>query len=452
MPADGGLSGLGLIMQLGGSLYLGMAVMVFTTLLFLDVDPPGVSMFLLFLAASAGRSWVHRSAGVTLLYGTPAGSLQRPLSGVKTYIWVALAHTSLSAWVFFDLIPDTSTIVGLLLSLCAWPIALAVATRRPGIAAMAEVRPRTGDFGLEGASILMSILGVIGVLFSAVLLYVAIVQNVGDGILMKTSFITIAGLLLVRSVMHVIAGERGVSEGDRKAATDAIASYVSFGKVVSGVAGVLLAFMIFRMGSVFSGVFLVGVTVHLLLVWPLALDSFIDRYHIDVSLSETSVSRAPDSGLTTLGWLLLAFGSLAVVGAGTSVLFDVPSSNNEMLPGLNAWSVAAAKGHSPWFFVPIAGLQLWAGIELLSMTARARLAAMLYGGIATLVTLYLVWPVISDMSSLGGMLRAHGLGDGLIKVAQLGMALALPMATLGLAVRHGSSMRAVARYRGEESE
>lgn len=449
MPVDHGLSGLGLIMQLGGSLYFALAVMVFSTLLFLDGGVEHFGLLLLFFAASAVRSWFHRGAGTTMLYGTPAGSLQRPLSGVNTYIWVALGHTALATWVFLDLQPDKSLVAGLVLSLCAWPVVLAIATRRRAITAMSETRPRADDFGLEGASILMVIFGVIGVLSSVVMLYVFLFKSVGGAGLTKTSLVIMAGLLLFRSVLHVIAGERGISEADREAVTLAVERYVSFSKVSTGVVGVLLSFNVFQMGSVFSGVFLIGGIVYLLLIWPLALDSFVDRYRIDVALSETAVSRAPDSGLTTLGWLLVAFGAIGTVSALASVVLDVPSMGNEILPGLNMSSLVGTQEYSPLWFVAIAGLQLWAGLELLYMSARARMAAAIYGGVAALVTLYLVWPMINDLASLARVMQSGVLGDGLIQVAQLGMAVALPVATFALAVRGGRSIRATARYRAE---
>src|SRR5678815_3118419 len=73
VPADQGLSSLGLIMQLGGTVFAGAATL-FGFLQMLERHGRSDAMWmLLVLALCVGRSFVHRMAGTELLYGRPTG-------------------------------------------------------------------------------------------------------------------------------------------------------------------------------------------------------------------------------------------------------------------------------------------------------------------------------------------------------------------------------------------
>ena len=91
MPADHGLSSLGLLMQLGGTIFLA----IFAYLAIIPLMLGGASAgnetwwWFLFAAASAIRSSFHRSAGRSMVYGSPNG----PLGPTRLYIAVAAVHT-----------------------------------------------------------------------------------------------------------------------------------------------------------------------------------------------------------------------------------------------------------------------------------------------------------------------------------------------------------------------
>ena len=71
--ADGGATGLGLIMQLGGGLYLGLMGMVTFNLMSLSGRAKGTGVFILFGLLSMMRSAFHMAAGSSLMY-SPARS------------------------------------------------------------------------------------------------------------------------------------------------------------------------------------------------------------------------------------------------------------------------------------------------------------------------------------------------------------------------------------------
>jgi hypothetical protein len=143
--------------------------------------------------------------------------------------------------------------------------------------------------------------------------------------------------------------------------------------------------------------------------------------------------------MTALGWLLLAIG-----------VFDLASSLPGALSGhagldrVMFWMTRlgeqtpldmAAAARSPWWPVGIAMTAVWAGLELVHMTDRHRVAATIYGVVASVATIYISWP---QLEALGHAFRMVGVEDALGSVAgfmQLAISLVLPVATAVLANR-----------------
>ena len=97
VPADQGLSALGLLMQLGGSLFAAIATLA-TVMMMLSGGGRGgdKAIILLVLGATITRSVFHRAAGTELLYGSRGlDRTQAPLAGMKRYIVIALAQSAL---------------------------------------------------------------------------------------------------------------------------------------------------------------------------------------------------------------------------------------------------------------------------------------------------------------------------------------------------------------------
>jgi hypothetical protein len=447
MPADRGLTSLGLLMQLSGSLYLGFMLLLGATLLFADSDADGVGRLLMFFAISAVRSGFHRAAGATLIYGSPPASFRDPFDGIRMYIVIAFVHTLLCAWLLKPVLPDTSLLVSALALLAAWPVTLAVVVRLPAFAVMSAERPRSEDLGLEGASVLMLILGTVGALFSGLLLF-SVFKSAGpsDGFT-KLAMIVISGVLVVRSCAHVLAGKRGLSGSEREVAVAAIRRYIKLSKLSAAVVGILGAMVMMRLGSIFFSFVWIGALIFFLLIWPFILDQFLDRYEIDVGMG-SHVYRAPDAGLTALGWLLLALGATNLVHALAPLLLDIPEYGAGLIAAMDAWDMAPA-GHSPWLFLAVSGLQLWAAIELCAMSSRARLAASIYGGVTIALTLYVLWPVLRELGGFHDVTMALGNENGFQRIAQLGLALVIPVAAIVLANLEGFAVQARARYRSD---
>lgn len=99
IPADRGVTTLGLLMQLAGSLFAAFAALL-VSLRILELRHGGRSEALwlfLILGLSIVRSLYQRMAGNDLLYGAEAdvdGNARSPLTGLKRYITLALVQSA----------------------------------------------------------------------------------------------------------------------------------------------------------------------------------------------------------------------------------------------------------------------------------------------------------------------------------------------------------------------
>src|SRR5688500_845029 len=96
VPADQGLSSLGLLMQLAGNVLAAYAGLIAFMALF-ALSGSGMTMWVfLVLGVSIGRSLMHRAAGAQLLYGSNElrddGKVNR-MGGIHKYVLFALAQT-----------------------------------------------------------------------------------------------------------------------------------------------------------------------------------------------------------------------------------------------------------------------------------------------------------------------------------------------------------------------
>ncbi|MBP6630478.1 MAG: hypothetical protein KBG28_22315 [Kofleriaceae bacterium] len=466
-PADHGLSALGLIMQLAGSVFgaivTGTLVVSLLTIMMMSSMRGGgggqdsVVLWILLLAAASGvRSWYHRGAGTQLLYGTDA-----PLSGIRRYVAVAFAQTALIL-LFLLIKADAGGKVLLTMGamLGAWPAALAILLVTPRIKALGErPLPVPEDKGFEGVSILMTILGLTGLGFALIMLY-GIFKLPGElmsktpVVLMMLTFIALA----VRSGLHVRAGWTGLSQVDMNASVEAAGRYADFGVITAFVGGgaMLVIFLDMPGGITGSAFFMilayVSMIAYLLAAWPMIIRRYFgERQFSDLMAGvEAPVHRrAPDMGLTALGWLLTAFAVMTLGMTVPGALFSDGSGAASFgrmgggLDGLMAMS-ATIPGHSPWWGVGVAGLQLWAGLELIRMSDLHKPIATAYGVVATVVALWLNWPALKSMSGSLGILKEGPLGSMLYMSIAVG--LIIPIGTAILVNRHGMA-GAQARYR-----
>jgi len=266
-----------------------------------------------------------------------------------------------------------------------------------------------------------------------------------------------AAALVVRSGLHVHAGWVGLNASDDpERAIHAANRYGSFGLISAFIAAgaAFISFLSFGGGGFLIMIGYVVMLCVLLAAWPLIIRTFFGERQFQ-GLMATSAGgqetprRAPDMGLTALGWLLLA---LAVMALGTtlpSALFGSSSSaGSELRGGFGGPELLMALSsstHSPWWNTGVAFLQLWAALALIRMSPHHRLASMVYGVAAAVIAIYLHWPALKSMGGFAGLL---GNGKMFDVMTYWGVALALivPVGTIALVNRQQIAL-ARARYR-----
>ncbi len=390
IPADRGLTGLGLLMQLGGSVLVayGALIAVVSVLMPASPDSPRMTMFLLGIV-SALRSSFHRSAGTNLLYGSPKGHL----FGLKRYVLVGIVQSIVAFFLLKNMEMPTDVSLYLLVILLAWPTTLGLMMLLPQFKLGSSKLPHPEDMGFESLAVLMTIMGIAGSLIMGLVVYSMVSSEVMRSEVPGILAILLSGMLLVRSVFHAQAGMRGISGIDSDRAMATANRYVQFGTVSAIITGALfLLQMLMQSVHLASLVVAFGVS-YLLLIWPNILRTFIGDRNFSLILNEeTTPRRAPDTGLTALGWLLLALGSIGFATSAASLLISGNTQALEVAPLLT--ELTGAGPQSPLWALGIGALQLAAGFSLITMKSNHKLIVTVYGVVASLVTLYLAWPMI----------------------------------------------------------
>jgi hypothetical protein len=437
VPADQGLSSLGLLMQLAGNVFAVVFALFTFYALFAVTGGGSESLWLLLmLGLSIARSMLHRAAGTQLLYGRPGIEGQR-LAGIQRYAVFGLAHgTIIATLLAVEFHVGTSFALGILGALVAWPVTLLALTRLPRFARFANALPSTEDKGFEGASILMTVLGLCGVVGSAGYL-VAMLQEPGDlkkgpGVLL---LLTIA-MLLVRSVIHVQAGLSGLRETNIDRSVELANRYANFGVISSFCGGGALLLAVMSSAVSVDGMAVVCGMCWVLMAWPLTVRRFFsDRHFADLLAGDDAPvhCRAPDAGLTALGWLLLGWAVLS----GSCLLVELSLGSNDELPRL---LVVFGGLRSLWWTVGEVVLMGWAGFELIRMSPQSRIIATIFGVVGVAVAIYTNYPLLQQLSHL------HGVGPETIALAPLAFSLIIPLATI-LLVNRTIAPTARARFR-----
>lgn len=365
IPADQGLSSLGLIMQLAGSVAAaGIAFFGFQTL-FLFARADSTMVILLLTTLSVVRSLMHRAAGTGLLYGP------RPLAGVRRYVVVGLAHSALfSAVMMTQELSSNRIAVCVGLALAVWPVVLGVLVRRPWMKRFEEEVPVSEDKGFEGAAVLMTVMSIAGIAISLIMLHGFFTSPGamrGMGVLVMLTML----LLLGRSVTHLVAGITGLRDVPLDNAVERVSQYANLGVVSAFVTAGVLLIVVMSASFGFAGLLLVAVAGWLLSIWPMALRRFFAERQFASMLAGDHAPvhrRAPDAGLTGLGWLLIAMGAMmvafSIVAAGGYLGEEGVMRSLRPLLWLGSWRTAL-----------IGLLQLAAGFELVRMSKHHRVVA-----------------------------------------------------------------------------
>lgn len=445
VPADQGLSSLGLLMQLAGNLLAAYAALLTFVMLFAAGGNTDTLWAFLLLGLSIARSMLHRAAGAQLLYGGPDAASGKRMAGIRRYVVFALVQTVVFGAILagkFHL-PNTFALA-IVAGLAAWPVALAVLMSLPRFKRFQHELPITEDKGFEGASILMTVLGLCGLVGTGTLLLVMLdlpgkeLQR-GPGVLLVLAL----AMLCVRSIIHIQAGASGLRETSVDRSVELANRYANFGVISSFCAGGALLLFVMQARLDLAGLALVCGLVWMLMAWPLILRRFYsDRQFADLLAGEQAPlhRRAPDAGLTGLGWLLIA---LAVL-TGSFLLPELAIGGGRDSRELQAlFAFGGSVGvHSMWWSVGLVVLQVWAGYELVRMSTQARVIASVYGVVGVVVTVYINWPLIQGLGHARGIL---GSSEGLM-IGPLALSLIVPIATVVL-VNRKIAPTARARFR-----
>lgn len=444
VPADQGLSSLGLLMQLGGHVFAAYAALAAFFILItekLDHESPWI---LLVFGLSLARSLVQRSAGARLLYGQSGTGEGDRLAGTRRYIGVSLAQSVLVCVVLMtELHMGFAFSAAVLGGLVAWPVTLGILLQLPRFKRYRDGLPVAEDKGFEGAAILMTVLGLCGLFAAGTALLVML--GLSDQLLQHGPMVLVVLaiiLLVTRSAIHAHAGISGLRETSLDRSVERANRYANFGVISAFCAGG--AMLLLAMSSLIdlAGIAVVCALVWMLMCWPLIIRRFFsDRQFSDLLAGDAAPvhRRAPDAGLTALGWLLLADAVLSIAFALPQLAFT--GSGNDTTMWYAVASLGGAVGaHSVWWAIALAALQAWAGFELIRMSPPARGVATLYGLVCAGVTCYLSWPLVS------ALYHASGFTAQSVALGPLALALILPVSTIVL-VNRKISPAARARFR-----
>lgn len=392
LPVDGGLAGLGLVTLAGAALGIVSAIGLFVTGRTFGFGGPagGILPSLLIFALSLVRSGFHIGAG-------RAATKRQPILGdaVRRYVIVAAVHTltvlGIVAFVWLDGMRGGTVplVIGLGLFLMGWPVTLWVLVSRRSVKAIFntadtfDVGLVPGDRSVCGAGVLMTVFGAAFL----VLDLAAFAALVAAKVRIETS--TIAGfvllfLLAVRSVLHVswgVAAMRGKMDLGRFRRVTEAYLWVAFATAILAL-GAMFAMEEFRIAfkkAPINIIYIAVVLVSALMAWPMVLRAFVQDtvpYWDAEADAERAFRPAVDRGLTTLGYLLVW---LAVFGLSQWFLALLGVS----LGPLKTMTLAGGFGQIVASLV-VLGLQLWVALELLAMTPRRQLAALIYAGAALL--------------------------------------------------------------------
>ena len=465
-PDDGGLAGLGLVMQLlgvvtavaSGVLGFGMIFELLQSSAFSGQSHPGRTLFWVVLVIlTVARSVTHMRAGSALLYRQN----ERPLDGIRRYITLAAIHT-VTLIVFFAAVVKSPIcqVAALTVLFAAWPAALAIVIRQPRFARFSEMLPMSEDKGFEGASILMTVLGSVGGLAAAIgLILLMLLPSEMRHELPIIAAIAIVVLMLARSVVHVVAGITGMTTANIDRVADAVNRYGNLG-ITAALAAAAVQFGLAIMAGHPSGSSMMNILALavLLLAWPIIIRKFfaerqfLDMLNIDphtglprtdATVKSMSTSRAPDRGLTTLGWFLLvgAVFALAVVfmtliaGHGSATSRDGMEGFGDIVAMLSSLGT-----QSVWMSLIVGLAQLTASLALITMHPQFRIATLAYGAIATALALVQALPIVRPLIAGGdhipsGSSVIMSTGSIVVGFATLAIAIVVPVTALVVVLR-----------------
>lgn len=412
LPADAGLSALGLLMRVGGAFGLWIGIIFLLAMLTM----PRVGLSALVLALGPLRSWAHSRAGGRLQQSAPEAQ-----QAVWLYIGLAIAH--LAALKLVSAPPALKPALDMLfLFSLAWPVAVIVLVMRPSaqrvLRHVREKRQRifAEDGGLMGVAALMAAIGSVGACLVATWMVIALSSGI-----MKAGWVGALTLIIglaffARSVLHAKAGigalrsfnpTRFRADCDRYFGVAVLTTVLMCLLVlISSISGGIVAFlMIIPIGA-------------LSMLWPsMARNVGAVELRPDLEDDPPAIGPGRDNGAVTLGVALIALATFSVAII-LAPMFGIPMSG----------PTAASLQQQPlWMSLGATALTLWTGAECVGMTSRRRIAAAAYLVVSVITFGYgliNVWDLFGEMS---GPRAAFGSQMILLVLTSMATSLALPI-------------------------
>lgn len=403
MPADLGLASLGLVMQLAGRASGALAALLASVAVLESRVPQHTGWFGFTVVLCLTRSQLHRRAGRDLLYSrrTPAGELANPFDAMRTYIAFGIGHAIVLGLIATMEFSATSrTAAGIAAAFALWPMVLAVLLQLPRFRPLHAAIPLGEDRGLEGASILMTVFGACGVLSTGAIVLVlgelpSHLLRHGWGVMLVVVF----SLLLVRSCLHLRAGLSGLRETSFDRPGDLASRYASFGIVSSVCVGGVLALLAMSEQLTPEAIASVTVLGWLLAVWPLIVKRYFHHRQFAELLAGDRVlhRRAPDSGLTGLGWFLAGHAMLVAMLLILSATMEprgVGYAVGNLLSLIGP--IVGPAGIDLGLTTAAVVLELFAAAALLRMSEHRKVITTIYAFLASGTALAIAWPLVQS--------------------------------------------------------
>jgi hypothetical protein len=462
-PADHGLASLGLIMQLAGRTTSALAALA-ASIAWLDgrlgarLGDHGGWLMLAF-ALCIARSQLHRIAGRDLTYPrrTADGGPTDPLAAMRRYAGFGIAHAiAIGLIAAGPLDRPPAAAAGIAAALAVWPVALAAIARAPRFARLRRGIPLGEDRGLESASIAMTVLGAYGALSTgAVVALIGALSRHHRQHGWGAMLIVVFALLLVRASLQLRAGLAGLRDRSFDRPAELAGRYAAFGVISAFCVGGVLSLLAMAERLAPDAIVSVAATCWLLVTWPMIVKRYFAHRQFAELLAGDRVPhrRAPDAGLTGLGWLLAGHAAL-VAGALIWQVTARPQLGRALDHALALTGLAVGRGGSAidagigagiaagtgaWLAAAVVALEVAAAAALIRMSDRRRAIATIYALFAAAVA---VGPALPALRAVAD----HASPGAGIQLLPLAAQLVLPITALVL-VHREIAPAARARYR-----
>lgn len=429
MPGDRGLPALGLLMQLMG----GIEALLQMLLAIVALRMAGALTLgtVIVLGLGIARAVAHFVAGTEIR----AGGMQI-LRRVRVLVLVSALSFGVVMWLGDGPLGDRLLVAS---DPLWWPLVLGAVLHTPrwrerlarvGSGEESLVDPNRS---IEAVGAVMVALGTIGVLITGSVLWASLDGPAGPGLLGSGSGMLGGGIvlgaaaLLLRGLYHVSVGVRALRGATPTGVHRMIDRYAKLCWVTLAIAIAPVAYGIVE-GVPMMGTLAIAM-VTLLGLWPVLLRGWAVQVGGEFGeVDDLGFTPAPDSGLVSVGWLLCA------VVAGSAV----PS----VVALLDGVAKGAALDDVGWFLDPslpvwtgIVGVAVcaWASMELLTLSARARLAALIAGLTTVAFALWAHGEALGELAL--STLRSLGRIEVVLAQADLLASLVVPVMILVLVVR-----------------